>query len=309
VTFLTTVFYSINYDINDIDSYFLLAYISLSFFSVFGVLAILKFFQKHNYSFKVSLTILITILAGHFYLTFGKVNQNDNYAFEDYTRALIGSVDQNSVILSYQWDYFISPSYYFQLVENFRKDVKIVDKELLRRSWYYHQIDTDHPDILSRMKPEVNNFLEAVKPFEREEKFNASLLETDYRAVMSKIVTTNLGRYSIYLGPEIVENEMQKGEFVLPEGYTLVPDLFLFRVVKDKKYYPARPPDFKFRLPKGKDRYILMMENIIGNMLTRRALYEMQFDKVDNARKYIEKVKTDLPDYILPAGLGKALDK
>ena len=139
ITFLTTLLYSINYDINDIDSYFLLAYISLSFFAVFGVLKFLNFFEGKKDSLKLSLTIIAVILLTHFYLTYPDVNQRDNYAFKDYTKALINSTDKNSVILSYQWDYFISPAYYFQLVENFRKNVKIVDKELLRRSWYYHR--------------------------------------------------------------------------------------------------------------------------------------------------------------------------
>ena len=209
--------------------------------------------------------------------------------------------------MSYQWDYFVSPSYYFQLVENFRKDVKIVDKELLRRSWYYHQIDTDHPDLLARMKPDVNNFLESIRPFERDEPFNANVIEKNYRAVMQDIVLTNFEKYSIYIAPELFENEMQRGEFTLPEGYSLVPDLFLFRVVKDKKYYPANPPDFRLRLPSNRDRYILNMENIIGTMLTRRALYEMQYDKVDRARLYLKKIKESLPDYVIPSGLESAI--
>ena len=184
-----------------------------------------------------------------------------------------------------------------------------MDKELLRRSWYYHQTDTDHPDILARMRPEVKNFLEAVRPFESDDKFNPGLLETDYRSVMSNLVSTNFDRYSVYIAPEIFNNEMQKGQFLLPVGFTLVPDLLLFRVVKGKKYYPAPLPDFKLRLPDKKDQYVLMIENFIGNMLTRRALYEMQFDKVDKAREYIKKIKTDLPDYTLPSGLDAALGK
>jgi hypothetical protein len=159
------------------------------------------------------------------------------------------------------------------------------------------------------MRPEVNSFLEAVEPFEREEKFNPSILETNYRVVMSSLVSTNFNRYNVYIAPEIFENEMQKGQFALPDGYTLVPDLLLFRVVKDKRYHSVPPPDFKLRLPDKKDRYVLMIENFIGGMLTRRALYELQFDKVEKAREYISKIKSDLPDYIVPAGLEAAIGK
>ena len=42
ITFVFTVLYSINYDIHDIDSYFLLAFIMLAFFAAFGAMKILE---------------------------------------------------------------------------------------------------------------------------------------------------------------------------------------------------------------------------------------------------------------------------
>ncbi len=307
ITFLTSVFYSINYDINDIDSYFLLAYISLSAFAVFGVLKLLTELKFGNNSLKITLSLMGIIILAHFYLTYADVSQRDNYTFKDYSKALINSTDKNSIILSYQWDYFVSAAYYFQLVENFRKDVKIVDKELLRRSWYYHQLQTEHPQLLSGMQNEVDNFLTAVAPFERDESFNPSIIENAYQAFMTKLVSAHIEKSSFYIGPEIFENEMQHGGFKLPAGYKIVPDLFLFRVTNQKNYIPAGNPDFEFRLPEYRDKYIISMENLLGAMLTRRALYEMQFDKIDRAKLYIKKVIDDLPDYTLPKELADVL--
>jgi hypothetical protein len=42
-------------------------------------------------------------------------------------------------------------------------------------------------------------------------------------------------------------------------------------------------------------------------MLARRALYEIQYDKIDRARIYIKKIKGDFPGYVLPAGLGQVI--
>ena len=309
ITFLTTVLYSINYDIHDIDSYFLLAYISLSFFAVFGILKFFQYFESSKISLKRSLSLIAIILLAHFYITYPDVNQRDNYAFKDYTKALINSTDKNSVILSYQWDYFVSATYYFQLVEGFRKDVKVVDKELLRRSWYYHQLQTDHPQLLSGMKTVVNNFLTAVAPFERNESFNPNVIENAYETVMTKLISTNINKVSCYIGPELIENEMRRGEFRLPAGYTIVPDLFLFKVTNQNHYIPAADPDFELRLPEHRGTYIKMIEGIVGRMLTRRALYEMQFDKIDRAKLYINKIITTLPDYTLPKQLVDVLSK
>ncbi|HKI77670.1 MAG TPA: DUF2723 domain-containing protein [Ignavibacteriaceae bacterium] len=304
ITFLSTVLYSINYDINDIDSYFLLAYITLSFFAVFGILKLLKELKHRKYSYKISVVFIVLIIGSHFYVTLQEANKKDNYVFEDYTKALLSSTSVNSVVISYQWDYFISASYYFQLVEKLRKDVKIVDKELLRRSWYYNQLNVDHPDLLAGMKQQVNNFIARVKPFERDEKYNPAVIENAYQAVLTGLVSTNIDSIDVYIAPELFENEMQKGEFRLPTGYTIVPDIFLFKVVKTTDYVPAAKPEFKLRLPAYKDKYVKFIENTIGNMLARRALYELRFNKTGRAKLYIKKIRESLPDYLLPENLG-----
>ena len=123
ITFFSTVLYSINYDINDIDSYFLLAYISLAFFVVFGIIKIIDLLQRNKINYSFISFILVIILSIQIYSNFSKVNQSNCYTFEDYTKALLNSTSNQAVVFSYEWDYFISESYYFQYVENFRKDV------------------------------------------------------------------------------------------------------------------------------------------------------------------------------------------
>ena len=299
IVFASTVLYSINYDIVDIDSYFLLAYIALAFFSAFGIIKIYEFLKlsNHKNSIVIITSLILTLIFASF--NYKKVDQANTLIFENYTKSLVNSTDKKSIVLSYQWDFFISASYYFQNVEHFRKDVVIIDKELLRRSWYYNQIERNHPEILTGSKNEVKMFLEALKPFERSENYNAQLLESLFRQIMTKLVTTNIDNYNIYLAPEMVENEMQKGEFTLPQDYYLVPDLFLFKVVKTKKYIPAKEPNFHIQIPDRRDYYTNFIEEKVGSMLARRALYEMQFDKAEKAKVYINKIKNDLPQYKL----------
>ncbi|HEX2866304.1 MAG TPA: DUF2723 domain-containing protein [Ignavibacteriales bacterium] len=310
ICFSFTVLYSINYDIVDISSYFLLAYISLSFFAVFGVLkvfSILKSAGENPYVMPASLAALFIMLQIYFNLK--DVNRSGVYTFEDYTKSVIESTEKNSIIFSYEWDYLIAPAYYLQKVENFRKDAVIIDKELLRRSWYYNQLERNHPVIASRLKPFSEPFLKALQPFERSENFSAELLESLYRTMMTRLVEDNLQDHPFYIAPELVENEMQRGEFSLPRGYSLVPDLFLFKVVKDDStYVPARNPDFTIRLPRYRDHYINFIENTAGAMLVRRAMYEMKFDKTERAKLYLNKVKKEFPDYQIPYSLEQAFN-
>ena len=309
ILFLFSLLYASNYDIVDIDSYFLLSYVSLAFFALFGIVWILQNLHFKKYSHSIAAVVVLLFIITELTFNYKENDLKDVYCFEDYSKSVLNSVEPNSIIFSYSWDILVSPSYYFQLVEHYRQDVVVIDKELLRRSWCYNQINTLHPKVLKDMSADIAGFLDALKPFERSEAFDANLLETSYRKIMTDLVGTNIGSREFYISPELVDNEMQKGEFILPARYTLVPDNLLFRVVSGKEYVPAADPDFRIRIPLQKNRYTELIVNAAGEMLARRALYELQFNKTERARIYIDKIKKDFPEYILPAGLSEAMIK
>jgi hypothetical protein len=304
ITFGFTLLYSINYDIHDIDSYFLLAFVMLSFFAAFGALKILKMRSlPKNYGL-IGLTIVIAI---QLFFNFIKVNQSGVYTFEDYTKAVLNTVPKNSIIFSYQWDYFISESYYYQFVEYYRKDVTVIDKELLRRSWYFNQINNNDPKVLSGVKDEIDQFLIALHTFERDEKFDSNRLENLYQLIMSNLIKTNIDKRDYFIAPELVEQEMKRGEFKLPEGYNLVPHLFFFKVVKGNEYVPAPDPDFTIRIASNRNVYIDNIENMVGRMLSNRAYYEVQNGRSDRAKIYLKKILNDLPGFKLHPALQEVL--
>lgn len=298
IVFAFTIIYSINYDINDIDSYFLLSYFSLAFFSAFGIIWIIKKVLSLRYDVKIFAFILFPLIQ--LSANYQNVNQSKNYIYEDYTKALLSSLSENSIVFGYQWDFFISASYYFQFVEEYRKDVAVIDKELLRRSWYFNQIETTYPDILSGIKTEINLFLNALKPFERKESYDSNLLESLYRRIMTNLVATNFDKREFHLTPEIIDNEMRRGEFSLPAGYDIVPYLFTFKVVKSNDYVEAPLPDFKMRVGEVRDKYQAGIVNIVSSMLLNRAIYERMFKKDDRAVIYLKKALEISPDVIIP---------
>jgi hypothetical protein len=307
VVFLSTILYSINYDINDIDSYFLLAYISLAFSAVFGIIQLLTFALKNKMQVILPVSVLVLFLGLQFYSNYDEVNQRYNFVYEDYTKSILNTLPENSIVFSYQWDYFISASYYFQFVENYRKDVVIIDKELLRRSWYYNQLITNYPKLLNGVKPEVDQFIEALKPFEREEQYNANLLENLFRKIMTGLVSTNIDKHDYFIAPEVVDGEMKRGEFQLPEGHTLVPHLLLFKVVNTSDYVEVPLPEFKIRYDKKDDKYITSLKRFVASMLIRRAMYELQFNKTERAKIYTMKAAADFPNITLPPALSNLI--
>lgn len=302
-TFLFAVLYSVNYDIVDLDSYFLLAYMIFSIWILFGFLLLFSKLEQLLKTKRMIIPIFTILIFVPLASNKSEVDQSDVYTFEDYTKTILNGVEKNSIILSYQWDYFISASYYFQNVEHFRKDVVVVDKELLRRSWYYNQLKRNHSDAIKKIDDEVNQFLIALQPFEKNDNFDAQLLEKNYQAVMTNLIAKNIEERNCYIGIELFQNEMQRNEFNLPAGFQIVPYNLLFKVVKGNQYVEAPLPNFTIRFPKSTNRYIDFIKNTIATILTYRAAYEIQFNKIERAKIYLEKVKKDFPDYIIPANI------
>lgn len=309
ICFLTTLLYSINYDINDIDSYFLLAYYSLAMLSAFGIIRSYYFLRRIKLGTTISLSLLGLVILFQGILNASKADQSDVYIFEDYTKNILNSVAENSIVFSYQWDYFLSASYYFQFVEKYRDDVIVIDKELLRRSWYFNQLKTNNRELFAGFESDVQNFLKAVDPFEKGKKFNPELLEKYFRSIQTNLIAYNIDEHDYYIGPELVDNEIRKGQFILPDGYNIVPHLFLFKVVSGNEYVPAPDPDFKLRIPKNKNGYTQFIEKITAQMLSYRAMYELSYNKTERAKLYIQKISDDFPDYKLAAELKNILKK
>jgi hypothetical protein len=192
-------------------------------------------------------------------------------------------------------------------VEDFRKDVTVIDKELMRRSWYYNQINNHDRKILNGVRTEIDQFLFALQPFERDEEFDANKLEALYQLIMSKLISTNINQRDYFIAPELVDVEMKRGEFKIPEGYTLVPHLLLYKVVEGNDYVPAPDPDFSIRIASNRNIYIDNIENMIGKMLSNRAYYEVQHGKSDRAKIYLQKILKELPEFKLHPALQNVL--
>ena len=278
------VTYSINYDIHDIDSYFLLAFISMAILAGFGILKVFevaKVFQN-KYVFIGSILAFASIQVLQ---NWEDVDQSSNYLVEDYTKNILSNLPPHSIILSYQWDYFISASYYFQHVKNFRSDVIVLDKELLRRSWYFAQLGKMHRPIMQKSKQESEFFLSELNKFEHGIPYDYTTIEGRYVTLIKSFIEYNIDSIDVYLTREIEPN--------YTSGYNRIPEGFAYKLTKGSldMYRPAKFPSVVFRKFEGKTDYSVPIEKFSASILYQRGLYEREFGKDTLAELYFSKVR------------------
>ncbi|MEO8167274.1 MAG: DUF2723 domain-containing protein, partial [bacterium] len=202
ILFVSCILYSINYDIHDIDSYFLLAYFCIAIFCGAALLLLFRLLHdKLNAATIGSLILFISMIPC--IVHYNQTDESNNYLVEDYTMNMFSSLQPDALVLSYQWDYWVSASFYYQLVNDYRTDVTVVDKELLRRSWYLKHLEQSYPWLIANSRFEVNAFTKELNKFERDLPYDARIIEAAYIAMIRSFITNNISSRPVYVTTEI----------------------------------------------------------------------------------------------------------
>ncbi len=276
--FVVCVLYAVNYDIHDIDSYFLLAYCCLGLWAGVGLLVAGSWWVRFS-GWKGSVVGTLLVAAGLIPLaaSYRTMDQSQNYLVEDYTQNLFRSVDRGGVVFSYQWDYWVSASYYVQYVRGERTDVTVVDKELLRRSWYLNDLARRYPVFMERCRVEVEAFRKELFKFEHDLPYEGPVIEARFVGMIRAMIVKSMASGPVYVTPEIEEQ--------FTDGYQRVPEGLVFRVVPDTGFRPVREPEFSARPFYGVGRLEQMVWQLYGGAFLARGDYFLRHGVVEEAKK------------------------
>jgi hypothetical protein len=264
--FITCLGLSVNYDIADIESYFLLAWVVAGIWVTHAVDALYGRLRLRRWRSLLGcgVAVLITLIAS----SGPAVSERGNHLVEDYTSNMLQSMTRNALVISYQWDYWVSAAYHYQLVEGLRTDVVIIEKELLRRSWYLEQLRHNYPQVMARSEAEVDRFAAELVKFEHRQPYRAETIERRFNEMIDSFVHHNYDHRPIYLTAEI-ENHLASGYLRVPEGLALR----LYRRQDLPSPHAAVWDDFAYRPFGRRGRLIDGLNGMYAQMLLNRAIY------------------------------------
>lgn len=303
ILFFFNLVYAINYNVYDIDSYFLLAFIVTSVWIGYGFKFLINKFQdnKAAISYVAVLVCLIPL-----WQNFSNNDKSKDLTVRDYVSNIFKTAPENSLILTTQWNYLVSPSWYYQMVKNERPDLIIINKEQLSERWYIDHVKKHYPDIYERSKPEFDLYLIELTKFENHNsKYSNPRIDADnqdilkfqntFKNLMNSIVDKNYNNKKIYVTYEIEEDKA--GQFA--KDYSRVPEGLLFRYTKDKNFTDYTSPEFTITLIPKNDYYHEYIKKSYMQSFLGRAGYLMQNLKLDEASKEIDeaiKINPDSPE-------------
>jgi tetratricopeptide (TPR) repeat protein len=321
--------YALSYEIaEDKDAYYLPTFVSIAIAAGLGIRwMIQRDVSKPAPVGKLSVavaTVVLIVCATSLAANWPFNNRRQYFIAHDYVENLLSTIAPNSLLLTLDWQ-VVSPMFYAQEVEGFRPDVKVVDINLLRRSWYFDYLKHAYPELIERSREKIDAFVENLKEWERDpgafarspaltQRISAAFLE------MIQAMVTNDSRVApVYVTNDLLSSDSVNGELTrwLNQKYQLVPQGLVFNLADDRGFHDT--PDVKLqirgladgtqRFEKG-DPVNVKVLPVYTNMLINRGRYLASFGQHERAVSAFEQALTLNPASALARqGLSESASK
>ncbi len=199
LVWLVGILYNVNYDIPDIAPYFMPAHAALAIVAVGGAATLWKMIGLRA---RVAQILIVFCLAfpaisnavGHL----SQANRAGDRFAETFAREVLRTLPSNALVLQSLWD-LQSPAIYLQEVEGYRRDVILIDINLMQRRWYVEQLWRYRPEVVANCERERDSFLKELELFEAGQPYEAGRIEQAFVAFHDSLISKNLTRRPVYL--------------------------------------------------------------------------------------------------------------
>ncbi len=251
--------YALSYEIaEDKDAYYLPTFISVAISAGFGIRWLIQLTASKATTLQktywiAAIAVLLTS-ATAFAANWPFNNRRHYFIAHDYVENLLGTMEPNGLLLTLDWQ-VVSPMFYAQEVEQRRRDVKVVDINLLRRSWYFDYLRHAYPGLIERSRDKIDAFVEILRQWERDPdafKTNALLTQKISAAFFEMIrsIVTNENKVApVYMTKDLLLSDSMNGELTqwLTQTYQLVPQGLVFKLATDQTFHDSPDPHLQTR--------------------------------------------------------------
>jgi hypothetical protein len=167
-----------------------------------------------------------------------------NYIAEDFGRNHLISAPDSAIVMTTNWDIY-SPAFYLRHINHERPDLCMIDKELLRRTWYFQSLQQEYPWLVERSKPEIETYLRFLDQFEHGTLRDVKGIQDAYISMINSFVTRNPERRSFITFDDRTDNDARS---ILPARQRVARGL-LYELRSDLSTDSFDYRQFRVRIP------------------------------------------------------------
>ena len=214
-----------------IPSYMLLSLLmGIGFSYLVFILTDHNYLEKSVYYLQFVIVVLFLFMAcSSAYRNYKEADMSQYYYPQKYFNNISKVAGKGSIIMG-DLDYYTFPFFYYQQVENKRKDLIPLDINLLKRSWYIEWLQRYYPETMNSSQNEVNSFLKAVAPFESGDVYNGNEIQTCYENMIYSFINNNLRN-----GRDVYVTYISKDSQHILSKYAMEPVYAAFKIVGSRE--------------------------------------------------------------------------
>jgi hypothetical protein len=307
--------YALNYDIGeDKDAYYLPAFIALTVAAGVGLHSFLQLaLPKRSFNARRLLIVLGAAVVPALALAANWPFNNRSHYFiaHDYVENIQGTIEPNSLLLTLDWQ-VASPMLYTREIEQRRRDIRAVDVQLLRRSWYFDYLRRAYPDLIERSRDKVDVYVADLKGWENDPEAylkSAALtreITIAFQEMLQSIVTKEMAVAPVYVtGEVILFTDVRDIDLVdwLKQNFQAVPRGLVFQLTRDTDFHDPGEPRLQTRgLIDGAIRFAeddvvkVKVLPIYKAMMQSRGKYLAHFNQRERAAAAFEEARRFDPE-------------
>ena len=294
--------YCLSYEIaEDKDAYYLPAFIAIAIAAGFGIRWLIQFVGSRRAltgaPYVVGAIAIVLTLATAFAANWPFNNRRHYFIADDYVENLFSTIAPDGLLLTQDWQ-VVSPMFYAQEIEQRRRDVKVIDINLLRRSWYFDYLKQAHPAMIERSREKIDPYVELLRLWERDPAAfdrNQDLtrrISMAFLELVRSMVTNEIKVAPVYITNDVLSADKTNAYLTqwIPQTYQLVPQGLVFNLATDQIFHDLPGPHLLTRgLADGTLRFSddevvkLKVLPVYARMLTNQGRYLAAFNQHERA--------------------------
>ncbi len=256
---LADLSYALSYEIaEDKDAYYLPAFISIAIATGLGIRWLIQRAASRPLPiwrpYVAAATAIILTTATALGANWPFNNRRHYFIADDYIENLFSTIAPSGLMLTQDWQ-VASPMFYVQEIEQRRSDVKVLDINLLRRSWYFDYLKHAHPDMMERSREKIDPYVAILKQWERDPAAFSRSQDLTQRISMAFLeMIQAMVRNEIKVAPVYITNDVLIADSVnsyltrwIAQTYQLVPQGLVFNLATDHNFHELPDADLRMR--------------------------------------------------------------
>jgi hypothetical protein len=275
--FILNLLYTINYSIPDVESYYIPSFVALLFVFNYGLYFVVKYLKW----FIIAPIAFVIPIVNYYPCTL----RNNTFGL-DLGRSCIEQLPESSLLLSSYWDVY-SPILYLQTVKGIRKDLIVIDKELLRRTWYIKYIEEKYPQLCEKTGHDIEVYLQELYKFEYDRPYNPQIIQATFISMLESFVDAQIdqGAYVALFFPDNDIRAVKPDYFRIPYG-------LVFKIQGDTAHIAFDFSKLSIQHPTAVyDPRLQYNIEIVKKMVGANIKYlntKQRFDKMSEAQNWLE---------------------